>query len=138
LEDCYKHIIVADDDQDDIEMFRSAVRECAVHTKVSTAADGLTLINLLQKETAPDAIVLDLNMPRMNGYDCLKAIRKNVRYDKTPVIILSTSNSEQDINYCLGNGANCYIVKPSSYSRLKDIVGDMCKGVQLKSIIRPK
>ncbi len=63
----YKHIMLADDDRDDIELFQSAVKECSLNIKVSTAKNGQMLIELLEKEPVPDFIVLDLNMPRISG-----------------------------------------------------------------------
>jgi CheY-like chemotaxis protein len=128
--------MLADDDGDDIEMFRSAINECSLNIKVSTAGDGRRLIDLLEAEPSPDVIVLDLNMPRMNGYDCLKAIRKNEKYNNVPIIIFSTCALEKDIDYCLGNGANHYIVKPSNFNDLKKLVGNICKGAELKTIVK--
>lgn len=124
----YKHIMLADDDRDDIELFQSAVKECSLNIKVSAAGDGQMLIELLVKESVPDFIVLDLNMPRMNGFDCLIAIRKNRKYNGVPVIIFSTSSSQKDIDYCLSNGANYYAVKPSSFNNLRRLVNDICNG----------
>lgn len=96
----YTYITLADDDRDDIELFQSAVKECSSNIKVSAAEDGQMLIQLLEKESITDFIVLDLNMPRMNGYDCRRAMRKNSKYNNVPVIIFSTSSSQKDMNYC--------------------------------------
>lgn len=127
--------MLADDDRDDIELFQSAVKECSLNIKVSTAGDGQMLIELLEKESVPDVIVLDMNMPRMNGRDCLIAIRKNRKYNNIPVIIFSTSSSQNDIHYCFSNGANYYAVKPSS-NNLRHLVSDICNGTKLNSIIK--
>lgn len=132
----YKHIMLADDDRDDIELFEFAVKECSVNIKVSTAEDGQMLIELLEKESVPDVIVLDLNMPGMSGYDCLRAIRKNKKYNDVPVIIFSTSSTEKDIDYCFSNGANYYIVKPSDFNDFRHLINDMCNGTKLNRIIK--
>ena len=88
--------MLADDDRDDIELFQSAVKECSLNIKVSLSKNGQMLLELLEKETIPDFIVLDLNMPGISGYDCLKAIRKNQKYNNVVIMILSTSSSEKD------------------------------------------
>ncbi|MEJ7831088.1 MAG: response regulator [Segetibacter sp.] len=132
----YKHIMLADDDRDDIELFQSAVKECSLNIKVSIANHGQMLLELLEKEAVPDFIVLDLNMPGISGYDCLKAIRKNQKYNNVVVMILSTSSLEKDINYCLANGANYYVVKPESLNALSKLVDDLCNGaISLKGYI---
>ncbi len=123
----YKHIMLADDDRDDIELFQSAVKECSLNIKVSIAKNGQMLLELLEKEAVPDFIVLDLNMPGISGYDCLKAIRKNQKYNNVVIMILSTSSSEKDIDYCLANGANYYVVKLESLNALSKLVDDLCK-----------
>jgi CheY-like chemotaxis protein len=126
--EAYKHIILADDDIDDIESFQSAVAECQENIKVATAEHGVKLIDLLENEPLPDIVVLDLNMPLMNGFECLKAIRQNKRYDNLPILILSTSTSQKDIDYCLANGASYYVVKPESPKALTRLVKDLCTG----------
>ncbi len=132
----YTHIMIADDDKDDIELFQSAVKECSLNIKVSTAKNGEMLIELLEKEPAPDVIVFDLNMPCMNGYDCLKVIRKNREYNHVPIMILSTSSAQRDIDYCFSNGANYYLVKPHSIDALNKLVNNLCNGVILNRIIK--
>lgn len=68
----------------------------------------------------------------MNGYECLKVIRKNEKYNEIPIMILSTSAFKNDIDYCLDNGANYYVVKPSNFNDLRNLVADMCKGKERK------
>lgn len=135
MRDAELHILLADDDRDDVEMFQSAADECAVNIKVSTAENGKILMDLLEKVAVPDFILLDLNMPRMNGYECLEAIRKNEKYNTVNIMILSTSALKKDINYCLDNGADYYVVKPSNFNDLKNLVGDMGNGREINKII---
>jgi CheY-like chemotaxis protein len=73
-------------------------------------------------------------MPFVNGKECLKVLRQNPQYNKVPILIYSTSNSKTDIDYCLQNGANYYIVKPSSYHAVKLVVTDIYNGtIEAKS-----
>jgi CheY-like chemotaxis protein len=87
-------------------------KECNENIQISIAEDGIELIELLEKEEPPDVVILDLNMPRMNGYECIKAIRENEKYNSIPIMIFSTSSAEEDIEYCLEIGADFYIVNP--------------------------
>ncbi|HSU51010.1 MAG TPA: response regulator, partial [Segetibacter sp.] len=111
----YKHIILADDDTDDIELFQSAAKECNENIEIVTAKDGIKLIELLEKEERIDVIILDLNMPKMNGYECVKTIRQNKKYNTIPIMIFSTSSAKEDIEYCFETGAEFYVVKPASF-----------------------
>ena len=124
----YKHIILADDDTDDIELFQSAAKECNENIEIVTAKDGIKLIELLEKEERIDVIILDLNMPKMNGYECVKTIRQNKKYNTIPIMIFSTSSAKEDIEYCLETGADFYVVKPASFKGLKEIINDLNKG----------
>ena len=131
-----KHIVIADDDVDDVELFETAVKEFSSDAKVSVAEDGEKLIDLLQKSSMPDVIVLDLNMPRMNGYDCLIEIRKNRKYNAVPIIILSTSASPDDVDFCISHGANAFEVKPQNFQALSKVVKSMCNGISTKGDTR--
>jgi CheY-like chemotaxis protein len=127
-----KHIVLADDDPDDVDIFRSAVDETCFHLELTVATDGEKLVNLLNRIQTPDAIFLDLNMPRKSGKECLVEIRTNVKFDQVPIIILSTSNHIAEIDFCLNNGANHYLVKPQSYDGIKSIVENLCNGLFLE------
>lgn len=120
--DSHKHIMIADDDEDDIELLKAAVMDCDVHVEVSVAKNGRVLLDLLGKNFKPDLIVLDLNMPYMNGYECLSNIRRNKKYIRVPIMILSTSHYTKDVEYCLSKGANHYVVKPSNSKDLAGLV----------------
>ena len=123
-----KHILIADDDQDDVEMFESAVLETCPDLQLTVAYDGEKLLSLLPNIPVPDAIVLDLNMPLVGGKECLMQIRSQSTFNHVPVIIFSTSRQQADIEYCLAKGANHYIVKPNTYSALRVIVEKLCEG----------
>ena len=86
----FKHILIADDDQDDIELFQDAVNEICPDLKLTIATDSEKLINLLSKIPKPGAIVLDLNMPLKSGKGCLKEIRNNYEFKDVSVVILES------------------------------------------------
>lgn len=123
-----KHVLIADDDPDDVFMFQSALDELCPDLKLSVASNGIELISLLNKVERPDAIVLDLNMPCKDGKQCLVEIRTMALFKNIPIVMLSTSSSKVDIDYCLTNGANKYIVKPQSFEGLKAVVEVLCNG----------
>ena len=119
------------DDEDDIEMLKAAVKECPVKVNVSVAKDARALLTLLEQEHLLDLIVLDLNMPYMNGYDCLSSIRRNERYKHVPILILSTSVLKSDIDYCLGRRATYYAVKPSNLKDLENLIKVLYNGIMV-------
>ncbi len=119
---------MADDDQDDVELFQSAVDETCPDLILTVADDGEKLLKLLDGIPTPDAIFLDLNMPNKTGKECLEEIRNKEAFDEVPIVILSTSNQKSEVDFCLNNGANHYFVKPNSYSAIKNMVKNICKG----------
>lgn len=123
-----QNIVMADDDQDDVDLFQSAVDDTCDHLSLTVAMDGTKLMTLLDKNPAPDAIFLDLNMMGKSGKDCLEEIRGKEKFDNVPVVILSTSNTKTEIDFCLNNGADHYFVKPHTYEGLQSIVKNLCNG----------
>ena len=123
----YITIYLADDDADDRLFFTDAFDELKINTVVNTVKNGRELINFLEhSETVlPNIIFLDLNMPILNGIDCLKEIKQNDKYKDIAIAIYSTSSSEQDIENTFVLGANIYIKKPSSFNDLKKILSDV-------------
>lgn len=118
------NIILADDDEDDRTFFKEAMSETVETAIVNTANDGLELMSMLSRkaEKLPDAIFLDLNMPRKNGQECLAEIKTNRVYKNIPVVIYSTSSNRDQIDSTFMAGANLYISKPDSYIKLKVIL----------------
>lgn len=112
------HVFIADDDPEDIDFFRLAVQEIAEDVKVTVAKNGLELLDFL-RVVVPDIIFLDLNMPAMNGLDCLVEIRKQKSLAPVPVIIYSTGASKADVYKSYILGANRYIKKPVYFDDIK-------------------
>jgi CheY-like chemotaxis protein len=113
------HVFFGDDDQEDIEFFKRAISETSDDIRITIAKDGLQLLEFLQV-VVPDIIFLDLNMPRMNGIDCLKEIRNQEIYKDVPVIIYSTTAEKAHIDLTYALGANMYIQKPENFTKIKD------------------
>lgn len=118
-------ILMADDDADDRFLVKAAFEDISISQSIIFFEDGDQLVNhLLLTESGknPLLILLDLNMPKRDGREVLKIIRSNKSWNTIPIIIFSTSNAPDDIKSAYQLGANCYIIKPSSYEGLKETV----------------
>jgi Response regulator containing CheY-like receiver, AAA-type ATPase, and DNA-binding domains len=123
-----RYIYLADDDEDDRELFVDALREVDPSVILTQAEDGLQLMEILNsiKDPIPEILFLDINMPGKNGFECLEEIRKQEgRVKEINIIILSTSNDPQDIEKALELGATFYAVKPNRFDVLKSFVKDV-------------
>ena len=121
------HILLADDDEDDRLIFRDAIDEVKVKTKMTMVNDGIQLMDYLLQEgiELPHIVFLDLNMPRKGGIECLKEIRNNENLRGLSVAIYSTSASEEDIEETFVRGANIYIKKPNDFPTLVKILSEV-------------
>ncbi len=118
-----KNILLADDDPDDCDLFRIAIRELKIEATLTTVYDGVQLMNLLKEYgTLPCVLFLDQNMPKKNGTACLKEIKSDEKLSKLPVYILSTSSDKDTIKKLYLGGARHYIKKPNGFSDLKKLV----------------
>jgi CheY-like chemotaxis protein len=123
----YILITLADDDEDDRLFFTDAFDELKINTVVNTVNNGKELLNYLNdpKTILPNIIFLDLNMPILNGIDCLKQIKSNDKFNDIAIAIYSTSSSGQDVEDTFVLGANIYIKKTSNFDDLKKTLSDV-------------
>ena len=121
------HVLLADDDEDDRLIFKDALEEVKVKTRVTIVNDGVQLMDyLLQADNElPSIIFLDLNMPRKGGMECLQDIRNNRNLKNLTIAIYSTSASEEDIEDTFIKGANIYIKKPNDFTSLVRILSEV-------------
>jgi len=117
-----KYILLADDDDDDTMLFVEAIEQLKTKVNISVANDGQELLSILDGKTTPDAIFLDLNMPKKSGIECLKSIRSDKAFERVPVVIYSTSQNKKDIDACFNAGANNYIIKPYDFDDIISIL----------------
>ncbi|WP_348798706.1 response regulator [Flavobacterium adhaerens] len=120
-------ITLVDDDEDDRLFFTDAFEELKINTSVNTLNNGKELLNWLYKpETVlPHILFLDLNMPILNGIECLKEIKQDQKFKDIVIAIYSTSSSDQDVEETFVLGANIYIKKPSNFDELKKILSNV-------------
>ncbi|MFC0780804.1 response regulator [Flavobacterium sp. HJSW_4] len=119
-----KMILLADDDTDDAEMFCEALAEIDESIVCHCSENGSGVLNMLKdQEKTPKVVFLDLNMPVMNGWECLKQLKQEERYKDIPVIMISTSSHKNDMDTAANLGAVCYFVKPNTFKDLKQALG---------------
>lgn len=119
-------ICLAEDDEDDILLFRQALADTGIHCELHVARNGQKLIEMLDElnPKKPDVIFLDMNMPLKNGRECLQWIRR--LYSRSlPVFFLSTSQSHPDIDSVRNLGATGYLSKPTSFKRFTGLLLDI-------------
>ena len=116
-------ILLADDDEDDIFLFRESIKDFQIQIHLHIAKNGFDVIRRLDKLEPDDLIFLDINMPGMNGFECLSEIR--AKTSSVAVIMLSTSNDAGYIELAEQLGATGYVVKPSSLDRYTNAIKDV-------------
>jgi CheY-like chemotaxis protein len=111
---------MVDDDIDDQDIFSIALKELDIAIDCVFAFDGEEALRKLEEDPLfyPDLIFLDINMPKMNGKECLAAIKKSTRQRNIPVIVFSTSTDKKMEQELTKMGAAAYLTKPSSISEL--------------------
>ena len=127
-----KILMIVDDDKDDRFFFRSAIRKKNPSYKCLEAEDGADALKQLRKaKHLPDFIFLDLNMPKMDGRECLKELKKDKLLKKIPVIIYSTSGNTVDAQVNKDLGADFFLTKLSDiYSLPEELIDAMNKAVK--------
>jgi CheY-like chemotaxis protein len=122
-----KTILVADDDADDLFLLQRAFKKAGVKANLQFARDGEQVIQYLQSTNQqtnprPDLLLLDLKMPRIDGFSVLQWVRAQPGLKRLPVAMLTSSDSPWDINRAYDLGANSYLVKPFSNEDLTKLV----------------
>jgi CheY-like chemotaxis protein len=117
-------VLLAEDDHDDQMIFMESIHDILVPIEVRIVADGQKAVDFFSvtDNPVPDVIFLDVNMPVMNGIECLKRIRQNERFQQIPCVILSTSHHKKDVEECYKHGANLYLLKPRDYNVLTKMI----------------
>jgi CheY-like chemotaxis protein len=129
----YLTIVIADDDADDREFIMNALNEANIVHKIFEATDGFQLLQLLENrgkndlnEKEPDLVILDLNMPKIDGFKALQQIKKSLNLQDIPVYILSTSSDKFHIEKALNLGAAGYYRKSTAFKDIVSMVSEVC------------
>ena len=120
-------ILLVEDNPDDVFLTKLAIEKSDINGEVTVANNGKAAVELLENLTTnekklPDLILLDINLPKMNGLEALENIKSAKATKSIPIVIFTSSDSESDMNYCYGSGVDLYIRKPNNINDLKKIM----------------
>lgn len=121
-------VLLIEDSPGDVRLTQEAFREANPSIRLHVASDGVEAMAFLQREGAhapaprPDIILLDLNLPRMDGREVLARIKEDDKLKTIPVVILTTSDAEADITKSYQLKANCYLTKPVQLDQFESLV----------------
>ncbi|MDB5200622.1 MAG: response regulator receiver protein [Ferruginibacter sp.] len=117
------HIMLVDDDAEDREIFEEAIREVNPEIRLSTISSCEDVIDELMKPAKkPDLVILDLNMPKKNGFECLEELREIDELAAVPVMVYSTTANAEQVTRAYEKKANMYLQKPSSFEGIKALI----------------
>ena len=125
-------ILLVEDNPGDARLAQEAIREAQMRNNLSWVIDGVEALTFLRKEgkhreaPRPDLILLDLNLPRKDGREFLAEMKKDERLKRIPVVVLTTSEADEDISRAYRLKANCYITKPAQLHQLVNVI----KGIE--------
>lgn len=134
-------ILMADDDADDRLMAKEALEVSGLLNEMRFVEDGVELMNYLEQRgkyqaaPRPGLILLDMNMPRKNGREALKELKAHPEFKRIPVVILTTSQAEEDVTLGYELGASSYITKPVTFEGLVAVMQGL--GKYWLEIVRP-
>jgi CheY-like chemotaxis protein len=122
------HILLVEDSPTDVMMTREALESYKVLNPLHVADDGVAAMQYLRREgrhagaPRPGLIILDLNLPKKSGREVLQELKADPELMNIPVVVLTTSKSEEDVAKSYGLHANCYITKPVDFPKFVDVV----------------
>lgn len=125
------HILLVEDNKGDIVLTTEALEEGKIANTLSVVRDGWEAIQYLEQNegygeaTRPDLVLLDINLPKVNGHEVLQHIKTSEQLKHIPVIILTTSSDQVDINKSYQNHTNCYITKPMDVDNFMKIISSI-------------
>jgi CheY-like chemotaxis protein len=127
-------ILIADDDADDRMMAKDALEECRLTNPIDFVEDGVELLAYLRREgryatpgssRRPGLIILDLNMPKMDGREALRAIKVDPLLRRIPIVVMTTSKAEEDIYRTYDLGVSSFVTKPVTFDGLVSVMRDL-------------
>lgn len=121
-------ILLVEDNLADVRLITEVIRDSKIIKKCHVVKDGLEALQFLHKEgefekaPVPDVILLDLNLPKKNGFEVLTELKNNTLLEKIPVVIVTSSTNEDHIKKCYEMYANCYVVKPTKFDDYEEVI----------------
>ena len=117
-------ILLVEDNPDDVELTRRAFEKSKMLNEIVVAGDGQEALDFLFAGVAPSVVLLDLNLPKIDGLEVLRRIRADERTKRLPVVILTTSTEEKDLISGYDLGANSYVRKPVDFAQFVELCGN--------------
>ena len=121
-------VLLVEDDPGDVLMTREAFEDNKVANNLYVVSDGVLAMEFLRREgqyadaPTPDLVLLDLNLPRMDGREVLAALKEDPELRRIPVVVLTTSEAEDDVLRSYSLHANAYVTKPVDFARFIEVV----------------
>ncbi len=121
-------ILLVEDSPGDVRLTKEALKESKLRNVLSVVNDGVEALRYLRQEETyakaarPDLILLDLNLPKKDGHEVLREIKEDPNLKRIPVIILTTSKTEEDVVATYNNHANCFITKPVDFNQFLNVI----------------
>lgn len=125
------HVLLVEDNEGDIVLTTEALDEGKIKNSISVVRDGWEAIQYLERNDGyndarePDLVLLDINLPKMNGHKVLKHIKTHPDLKHIPVIMLTTSSDENDVIKSYENHSNCYITKPIDINNFLEVISSI-------------
>jgi two-component system response regulator len=122
------HILLVEDDPGDVMLTKKILEDVKIALQLEVVNDGVEAMAYLRRETPyadairPDLVFLDLNMPKKDGCAVLKELQQDTALRSIPVVVLTTSDSDSDIERAYDLGANCYITKPMGLDQFANVI----------------
>jgi len=126
-----KPLLVVEDSNEDFKMLQRLMRRMAVQNPIYRCTNGDEVLDFLNQEESsenpntiqkPSVILLDLNLPGIDGRDILERLKQDISFKKIPIVVFTTSSNPKDIEFCYQKGANGYLVKPMDAQELQKTV----------------
>lgn len=111
-------LLLVEDSQSDVRLIKEALKEAGAAVQLTVARDGVEAMQMLRQSELgythrPDLILLDLNLPRKNGREVLAEVKSSPNLKHIPVVVMTSSESDDDVAQCYALNANCYVTKPN-------------------------
>ncbi len=125
------HILLAEDDDNDVRITRRALRKSGLDATLSVACDGQAALDYLYRREPfidapkPDLVLLDMNLPKINGMEVLRTIKADPELRALPMIMLTTSGRQEDVTAAYACGANAFVCKPIRFARFVEVIKEL-------------
>ncbi len=125
------HIMLIEDDENDVRITRRAIQKGGLEADMSVTRDGQEALDFLYRRPPfedarrPDLVLLDINLPKLNGMDVLREVKRDPALRSIPVLMLTTSARHEDVAAAYAHGANAFICKPIRFAKFVEVIREL-------------